>query len=134
MPAVKGRDTTLYYETHRTRAPLLLVAGLRGGGGPPRPPGAPYSARHPVDGPVPPRGPPFPLPPPWFINAHAPELRAEQAASATYTTVPIAARRIDAILAFDRAAELDRIRTPTLVVGARDDRLTPAYFSEALAE
>lgn len=41
--------------------------------------------------------------------------------------------RIDAILAFDRTAELGRIRTPTLVVAAHDDLVTPAYFSEELA-
>jgi aminoacrylate hydrolase len=41
--------------------------------------------------------------------------------------------RIDAILAFDRTAQLGRIRTPTLVVAAQDDLVTPAYFSEDLA-
>jgi aminoacrylate hydrolase len=41
--------------------------------------------------------------------------------------------RIDAILAFDRTADLGRIRTPTLVVAAQDDLVTPAYFSEELA-
>jgi len=71
--------------------------------------------------------------PPWFIDAHAEQIRAEQAASVQYTTVEIAARRIDAILAFDREKELGRIRTPTLVIAARDDTLTPAYFSETLA-
>src|SRR5258708_21223559 len=40
---------------------------------------------------------------------------------------------IDAILAFDRTASLSRIKTPTLVVGAEDDIVTPAYFSEELA-
>jgi aminoacrylate hydrolase len=41
--------------------------------------------------------------------------------------------RIDAILAFDRSADLGRIRTPTLIVAAQDDLVTPAYFSEELA-
>ena len=45
----------------------------------------------------------------------------------------IAASRIDAILAFDRTESLSRIKTPTLVVGAEDDIVTPAYFSEELA-
>src|SRR5262249_23039798 len=72
--------------------------------------------------------------PPWFINRHAAQIRAEQAASvAGFTTVEIASARIDAILAFDRTAELASIRTPTLVICARDDGLTPAYFSEELA-
>jgi aminoacrylate hydrolase len=72
--------------------------------------------------------------PPWYINQHAEQIRAEQVASvAGFTTVEIASARIDAILAFDRTDRLGAIRTPTLVVGARDDDLTPAYFSEALA-
>jgi aminoacrylate hydrolase len=41
--------------------------------------------------------------------------------------------RIDAILAFDRSADLGRIRTPTLIVGTHDDLVTPAYYSEDLA-
>jgi aminoacrylate hydrolase len=45
----------------------------------------------------------------------------------------IAMSRIDAILAFDRSASLSKIRTPTLVVGAEDDIVTPPYFSEELA-
>ncbi len=54
----------------------------------------------------------------WLANFPAPEMMAG---------------RIDAILAFDRTAELSRIRTPTLVVAAQDDLITPAYFSEELA-
>ena len=72
--------------------------------------------------------------PPWFIDEHAEQIRAEQVASAQYTTVEIAARRIDAILAFDREKHLGRVRTPTLVIAAKDDILTPAYFSETLAQ
>jgi len=72
--------------------------------------------------------------PSWFINRHADQIRAEQAASvAGFTTVEIASDRIDAILAFDRTGQLSSIRTPTLVTCARDDGLTPAYFSEELA-
>src|SRR6266545_809868 len=33
----------------------------------------------------------------------------------------------------DRMEQLARIKTPTLVVGAEDDIVTPAYFSEELA-
>jgi len=72
--------------------------------------------------------------PAWFINRHAAQIRAEQAASvAGFTTVDIASARIDAILAFDRTSQLASIRTPTLVICAQDDGLTPAYFSEELA-
>jgi aminoacrylate hydrolase len=45
----------------------------------------------------------------------------------------IMASRIEAILAHDRAEELARIRAPTLVLCARDDLMTPAYFSEDIA-
>jgi aminoacrylate hydrolase len=73
--------------------------------------------------------------PPWFINRHADQIRAEQAASVGgFTTVEIARDRIDAILAFDRTSQLGSIRIPTLVICARDDGLTPAYFSEELAQ
>ena len=40
--------------------------------------------------------------------------------------------RIAAIVRFDRRADLARITAPTLVIGARDDVVTPAYYSEAL--
>jgi aminoacrylate hydrolase len=46
----------------------------------------------------------------------------------------IAASRIDAVLAFDRTADLHRIKTPTLVLCAEDDFLTPPYMSQALAD
>src|SRR5258708_1034594 len=52
---------------------------------------------------------------------------------ATFSPPEIVLSRIDAILAFDRSSELSRIRTPTLIVAAQDDVVTPAYFSEELA-
>jgi aminoacrylate hydrolase len=42
--------------------------------------------------------------------------------------------RIDAIVAFDRRSRLAQIRTPTLVVVAADDMVTPRFYSEELAE
>jgi aminoacrylate hydrolase len=42
-------------------------------------------------------------------------------------------RRIAAILAHDAEARLGEIRSPTLVVVAEDDAVTPAYHSRALA-
>ncbi len=73
--------------------------------------------------------------PPQYMHEHAARLQADLAAAATapVTTVEIAASRIDAILAFDRARRLGEIRVPTLVICAKDDRLTPAYFSQELA-
>ena len=52
---------------------------------------------------------------------------------ATFAPVELVASRIDAMLAFDRTNELGRVKTPTLVIGAEDDIVTPAYFSEELA-
>jgi aminoacrylate hydrolase len=72
--------------------------------------------------------------PPRWVAEHNEELRLQEAQNvATMAPVPILASRIDAILAFDRSAELARIRAPTLIMGAADDIITPAYFSEALA-
>ncbi|WP_025102092.1 alpha/beta fold hydrolase [Burkholderia sp. A1] len=42
--------------------------------------------------------------------------------------------RIEALLAFDRAAALPSIRQPTLVLGARDDQIIPHYLHVALYE
>lgn len=73
--------------------------------------------------------------PSWWISANAERLEREEKASlTTFPPVEIAVSRIDAILAFDRAAQLKQIRTPTLVICAKDDNLTPAYFSEELAK
>jgi aminoacrylate hydrolase len=72
--------------------------------------------------------------PSWWISANLAELeREEQAGLAAFPPVEILASRIDAILAFDRTAQLRQITTPTLVICARDDHVTPPYFSEALA-
>ena len=57
----------------------------------------------------------------------------EELAIRGFPPVEVVASRIDAIVAFDRTAELGKIRTPTLVLCAKDDFITPAYFSEELA-
>src|SRR5579872_3135562 len=72
--------------------------------------------------------------PPYYIAENNEKLRQMEAQHlATFAPPEIVMSRIDAILAFDRTAELARIRTPTLVVAAQDDVVTPAYFSEELA-
>jgi len=78
-------------------------------------------------------GPVF-LYPAWWINENAALLaEREKVAIQNFPAPEIVASRIDAIVAFDRSAELARIKAPTLVVCARDDFITPAYFSEQLA-
>jgi aminoacrylate hydrolase len=72
--------------------------------------------------------------PSFWISRNNERLRQLEAqALSTFSSPEIIMSRIDAILAFDRTAELKRIRTPTLVIAAQDDVVTPAYFSEELA-
>ncbi|HVL58159.1 MAG TPA: pyrimidine utilization protein D [Burkholderiaceae bacterium] len=73
------------------------------------------------------------LHPSWWVNANWQKLEEMEAkAVAAFPDPEIAASRIDMVLAFDRTADLHKIRTPTLVVCAEDDFLTPAYFSHQL--
>jgi aminoacrylate hydrolase len=72
--------------------------------------------------------------PSWWIAKNNEKLRHVEAQNlAHFPPLEIAMSRIDAILAFDRTQGLAKIRTPTLVIGAEDDIVTPAYFSEELA-
>ena len=72
--------------------------------------------------------------PSFYIACNNEKLRQVEAQMlSTFSAPEITLSRIDAILAFDRTAELGRIRTPTLVMAAQDDLITPAYFSEELA-
>lgn len=76
----------------------------------------------------------FTLPPAW-ISAHDEALAAQhrqQAAAAA--PVEVTASRIDAIVRFDRRKRLHEVRTPTLVVVAADDALTPVSYSRELAD
>jgi aminoacrylate hydrolase len=71
---------------------------------------------------------------PDWIATHDARLAEEETISEKMLSNPaIMASRIDAILAHDRAEDLARIRTPTLVLCARDDLMTPAYFSADIA-
>jgi aminoacrylate hydrolase len=72
--------------------------------------------------------------PSWWIARNNERLRQTEAQNlAAFAPVEIVAARIDAMLAFDRTSELARIKSPTLVIGAEDDIVTPAYYSEELA-
>jgi aminoacrylate hydrolase len=72
--------------------------------------------------------------PPFWVARNNEKLRQIEAqALAIFPPPEIVLSRIDAILAFDRTADLARIRTPSLVIAAQDDVVTPAYFSEELA-
>ncbi len=72
--------------------------------------------------------------PAFWISRNNEKLRQLEAQSlAVFPPPEIVMSRIDAILAFDRTADLRQVRTPALVVAAQDDVITPAYFSEELA-
>lgn len=69
------------------------------------------------------------LPPAWFAaNPEAAEAFERDAEKGCRDPVAIR-RRIDALLAFDRADELGAIKVPTLVVYTRDDQVVPAHLS-----
>lgn len=73
--------------------------------------------------------------PPWWIKANEKMVEErEELALAAFPPPEIVASRIDAIVAFDRSAQLSRINAPTLILCAKDDAITPAYFSEELAQ
>jgi aminoacrylate hydrolase len=59
-------------------------------------------------------------------------LKQEDETIHAFPPVEVMLSRIRAILRFDRSAELGNITAPCLVMGARDDMITPAYFSEEL--
>ena len=72
--------------------------------------------------------------PAHYVTRNNEKLRQMEAQALANFPVPERVlARIDAILAFDRTADLGRIRTPALIVAAQDDLVTPAYMSEELA-
>ncbi|WP_312663601.1 alpha/beta fold hydrolase [Pantoea sp. CTOTU49201] len=73
--------------------------------------------------------------PPEHIKANADTLSPALLASATrFPARDVVLSRIDAIMAHDASAALPKIQTPTLVMCAQDDILTPPYQSRLLAE
>jgi len=73
--------------------------------------------------------------PDWWVNQNDELLKhREQMGGQKMPPAEILVSRIDAIMAFDRLDELHRIQVPTQVLCAKDDFLTPLYFSEALAK
>jgi len=74
------------------------------------------------------------LHPDWWVNANVQKLEEmERNTVALFPAPEIAISRMEAVLAFDRTADLHRIRVPTLVLCAEDDLLTPLRFSQQLA-
>ena len=72
--------------------------------------------------------------PDWWINQNAESFAAADRDSvAGFPSVEIAASRCDAVMNFNRVSQLGEITARTLVICAKDDFLTPAYFSQELA-
>lgn len=72
---------------------------------------------------------------PEWLREHDGEVAAAEAQAIADASSPeILISRIEALLRFDGRALAPRIRCPTLVLAALDDRITPAYFSRALAQ
>lgn len=71
--------------------------------------------------------------PDWWLNQNPEKLAAlDRATRESFPPVTIAASRCQAVIDFDRTRDLGKIRAPTLVICARDDFLTPFYYSEEL--
>lgn len=72
--------------------------------------------------------------PDWWINGNIGLLEErEKVVIPNFPPAEIVASRIDAIVEFDRTAALGSIKIPTLVICAKDDILTPPYYSQELA-
>jgi aminoacrylate hydrolase len=72
--------------------------------------------------------------PPYWINANEERLAEFEAAAASQLgDAMVQSSRLDAILKFDRRAELGKLTLPTMVLCCEDDILTPAYFSREYA-
>lgn len=59
-------------------------------------------------------------------------MELERRSLATVAPVEVLAARLDMTMNHDRAAELHKIRAPSLIIGTRDDATVPAYQSEDL--
>lgn len=70
---------------------------------------------------------------PSWVRDHDTELAdAEALANETIPIPEIVLSRISAIVAHDRRDQLQKVKAPTLAICARDDTVTPLYFTEEL--
>jgi len=70
----------------------------------------------------------------WVAKNETLIAEQERQQAAAFPPVEVVLSRIEAIMRFDRRAQLGRIQAPTLVSVAVDDTVTPLYFSQALAK
>lgn len=69
----------------------------------------------------------------WLNNNWSVLENARANAPVTPEAQRIVAERLDALIAFDRSAEVHQITIPKLILGARDDLIVPSFFQEELA-
>ena len=70
---------------------------------------------------------------PFWVRDHDADLAAIEAKAGETIPVPeIVLSRIAAIVAHDRRDQLQTVKAPTLAICARDDMVTPLYFTEEL--
>jgi aminoacrylate hydrolase len=70
---------------------------------------------------------------PSWVRDHDADLAIGEAKAAETIPIPeIVLSRIAAIVAHDRHDQLQKVRSPTLAICARDDTVTPLYFTEEL--
>jgi aminoacrylate hydrolase len=70
---------------------------------------------------------------PSWVRDHDADLAAAEAKAGETIPIPeIVLSRIAAIVAHDRREQLQKVRAPTLAICARDDTVTPLYFTEEL--
>jgi aminoacrylate hydrolase len=69
----------------------------------------------------------------WLNNNWSVLENARANAPVTAEAQHIISERLDALIAFDRSAEVHRITVPKLVIGARDDLIVPSFLQEELA-
>lgn len=72
---------------------------------------------------------------PWYVSQNIDKLEAEEpAAAAAFPPIEVMESRIDAICAYGPGEALSKVKCPTLIACARDDHLTPAFYSEEIAK
>lgn len=75
------------------------------------------------------------LNPPWWVSANIAKLEAEEpGAAATLAPTDIMVSRIDAICSYGPGEDLRKITCPSLITCAKDDHLTPQFYSEQMAK
>jgi aminoacrylate hydrolase len=73
--------------------------------------------------------------PDWWVNANTEALeRLEEATVASFPPRYVVESRSLAIASYSAVADLHKLKLPTLLLCAKDDFLTPPYFTEHLAK